>query len=159
MLVIVFSCEKFRPYILGSHVLIHTDHPAIRYLMAKKEAKPRLIRWVLLLQEFDIEIKDKKGSDNVIADHLSRLEMTAGNEKETEIAENFLDEQLFFLSVQTPWYADIVNYLACVVVPPEFSYQQRRKLRTDCRFYIWDDLLLYRRGTYMIIRRCVQETE
>ena len=74
MLAIVFSCEKFRPYILGSHVIIHTDHAAIKYLMAKKEAKPRLIRRVLLLQEFDIEIKDKKGCDKVIADHLSRVE-------------------------------------------------------------------------------------
>ena len=72
----VFACEKFKPYILGSYVIIHTDHAAIKYLMAKKEAKPRLIRWVLLLQEFDQEIKDKKGNDNVIVDHLSRLEKT-----------------------------------------------------------------------------------
>ena len=63
--------------------------------MAKKEAKPRLIRWVLLLQEFDLEIKDKKGSDNVIADHLSRVEKPTVKEKGREIAENFLDEQLF----------------------------------------------------------------
>ena len=70
-----------------------------------------------------MEIKDKKGSDNVIADHLSRLEKTTEKEKETKIAENFPNEQWFFLSVQTPWYVDIVNYLACGVVPPEFSYQ------------------------------------
>ena len=159
MLEMVFACEKFRPYILGSHVIVHTDHAAIKYLMAKKEAKPRLIRWVLLLQEFDIEIKDKKGSDNVIADHLSRLEMIAGKEKETDLAEIFPDEQLFLLSVQTPWYADIVNYLACGVVPPEFSYQYRRTYRIDCRIYIWDEPLLYRRGAYMLIRRCVPEIE
>ena len=65
MLAMVFACEKFKPYILGSHVIVHIDHASIKYLMAKKDSKPRLIRWVLLLQKFDLEIKDKKGSDNV----------------------------------------------------------------------------------------------
>ena len=102
MLAMVFACEKFRPYILGSHVIIHTDHAAIKYLMAKKEAKPRQIRWVLLLQEFDLEIKDKKGCDNVIAGHLSRIEHTTVKEEEMEVGENFLDEQLFRLSFQLP---------------------------------------------------------
>ena len=60
MMEMVFSCEKFRPYILGSHVIIHIDHVVIRYLMTKKDAKPRLIIWVLLLQESNIEIKDKR---------------------------------------------------------------------------------------------------
>ena len=123
MLAIVFTCEMFRPYILGSHVIVHTDHATIKYLMAKKDAKPRLIRWVLLLQEFDLEIKDKKGSDNVIVDHLSRLEKPMEDERGNEIKEDFHDEQLFQVSVQTPWYADIVNFLACGVMPPEFSYQ------------------------------------
>ena len=86
MLAIVFACEKFRPYILGYHVIIHTDNVAIKYLMAEKEAKPRLIRWVLLLYEFNLEIKDKKGCDNVIADHLSRVEKPAVQEEEREIA-------------------------------------------------------------------------
>ena len=92
MLAMVFACEKFRPYILGSHVIIHTDHAAIKYLMAKKEAKPRLIRWVLLLQEFNLEIKDKKGYDNVIAYHLSRVEKTTVKKEKMEVVENFPDE-------------------------------------------------------------------
>ena len=159
MLAIVFACEKFRQYILGSHVVIHTDHAAIKYLMSKKEAKPRLIRWVLLLQEFDLEIKDKKGCDNVIADHLSRVERSTEEEENATLTENFPDEQLFKVSSQLPWYADIVNYLACGVIPSEFTSQQKRKLRTDSRFYIWDDPLLFKRGADMILRRCVSENE
>jgi len=73
LLAVVFAVEKFRAYLLGSKVIIHTDHSAIRYLMTKKDAKPRLIRWVLLLQEFDAEIVDRKGTENNVADHLSRL--------------------------------------------------------------------------------------
>ena len=122
-------------------------------------AKPRLIRWVLLLHEFDLEIKDKKGCDNVIADHLLRVEKPTVQEEEREIAENFPDEQLFQMSLQSPWYADIMNFLACGIMPPEFSYQQRKKLRTDSRYYIWDDPLLFKRGVDLIIRRCVPEGE
>ena len=60
MLEIVFACEKFRPYILGPQVIVHTNHATIKYPMEKKYAKPRLIRWVLLLEEFNLEMKDKK---------------------------------------------------------------------------------------------------
>ena len=92
ILEMVFACEKFKPYILGSHVILHIDHAAIKYLMANKDAKPRLIKWVLLLQEFDIEIKDKKGNDNVIANHLTRIEKPTKDEREIEMKENFPDE-------------------------------------------------------------------
>ena len=70
----VFACDKFRSYIVDSKVIVHTDHAAIKYLMEKKDAKPRLIRWVLLLQEFDSHITDRKGAQNRVADNLSRLE-------------------------------------------------------------------------------------
>ena len=112
ILAMVFACEKFRPYILGSHVIIHTNHASIKYLMAKKDVKPRLIIWVLLLQEFDIKIKEKKGSGNVLANHLSRIDKSTEEGRETEIEEKFPDEQLFHMTVQVPWYAYIVNYLA-----------------------------------------------
>jgi hypothetical protein len=76
-LAVVFACDKFRPYIVDSKVIIHTDQAAIKYLMEKKDAKPRLIRWVLLLQEFDLHIVDRKGAENPVADNLSRLENIA----------------------------------------------------------------------------------
>jgi hypothetical protein len=71
---VIFACDKFRPYIFDSKVTVHTDHSAIKYVMNKKDAKPRLIRWVLLLQEFDLHIVERKGEDNPVADHFSRME-------------------------------------------------------------------------------------
>ena len=91
--------------------------------MIKEEAKPRLIRWVLLLQEFDMEIKDKMGNENVVADHLSRLESDKGVENHTEIEESFPDEQLLVMESHFPWYAYFVNYLACNVLPPGLTSQ------------------------------------
>ncbi|CAN6579368.1 unnamed protein product [Malus baccata var. baccata] len=91
LLAVVFALDKFRSYLLGTKVIIYTDHAALKYLLTKKEAKPRLIRWMLLLQEFDIEIRDKKGSENVVADHLSRL---VHEEDVVPIPETFPDEQL-----------------------------------------------------------------
>ena len=78
LLAVVYALEKFWPYILGIKIIIYTDHAALKCLLSKKEAKPRLIRWVLLLQEFKLEIKDKKGSENSVADHLSRLYISRG---------------------------------------------------------------------------------
>ena len=83
---------------LLSKVIVYTDHSALKYLLAKKDAKPRLIRLILLLQEFDLEIKDKKGTKNVVVDHLSRLEnldLDALAEKNDPINEEFQDEYLF----------------------------------------------------------------
>jgi hypothetical protein len=69
----VFALEKFRYYLLSTKVVIFPDHAALRYLLKKKESKPRLIRWILFLQESDLKIKDKKGVENHVVDHLSRL--------------------------------------------------------------------------------------
>ena len=72
-LAVVFALEKFRSYIVGSPVTIFTDHAALKYLLSNQDTKPRLTRWILLCQEFNLTIKDKKGVENVVADHLSRL--------------------------------------------------------------------------------------
>jgi Ni,Fe-hydrogenase III component G len=74
LLAIVYAFDKFRSYLVGNKCIVFTDHATIKFLLSKKEAKPRLIRWILLLQEFDIEIHDKKGAENVVVDHLSRIE-------------------------------------------------------------------------------------
>jgi len=71
MLVVVFAFDKFRSYLIGSKVIVYIDHAALRYLIEKKEFKPRLIRWVLLLKEFDLEIRDRKGIKNQVDDHIS----------------------------------------------------------------------------------------
>nr|XP_017248025.1 PREDICTED: uncharacterized protein LOC108219212 [Daucus carota subsp. sativus] len=139
LLAIVYGFEKFRSYLLGTKVLVYTDHAAIRYLVSKKDSKPRLIRWVLLLQEFELEIKDRKGTENQVADHLSRLEDEARASKDTTlINESFPDEQLFGVQEEEPWFADIVNYLVSNVIPPDLSYAQRKKFLHEVEIFdVW----------------------
>ena len=130
----------------------------MKYLLAKKDAKPRLIRWILLLQEFDLEIKDKKGIENTVADHLSR--MHTEREVTIPINELFPDEQLWNVnSVDCPWYADIVNYLHSKTLPPDFSFQQKKWFFASLKDFFWDDPLLFKRCPDGIIRRCVPEDE
>nr|GEX19562.1 DNA-directed DNA polymerase [Tanacetum cinerariifolium] len=74
MLAVVYAFEKFQSYLIMNKCIVHTDHSTLKYLFAKKDAKARLLRWVLLLQEFDFDVIDTKGAENLMADHLSRLE-------------------------------------------------------------------------------------
>lgn len=84
---------------MGAKVIVHTDHATFRYLMTKKDSKARLMRWVLLLQEFDLEIVDRKGCENQVADHFSLLEEEGRPRDGLEINDSFPDEQLLSLSV------------------------------------------------------------
>ena len=126
-LAVVFACDKFRPYIVDPKVIVHIDHVAIKYLMENKDAKPRLIQWVLLLQEFDLHIIDRKGVENPVADNLSRLENVLDDP--LPIDDSFPDEQLAVINVahNTPWYANYANYIVAKYLPPSFTYQQKRK--------------------------------
>ena len=158
LLAIVFAFDKFRPYLIGNKVVVHTDHSAIKYLMTKKDAKPRLIRWVLLLQEFDVEIKDKKGIENLVADHLSRLE---GARDDVPMNDEFPDEKLFTIEDKraVPWFADYVTYLVAKVIPPEFNYQKKKRFFAHLKHYYWEEPILYRHCADQVIRRCVPEDE
>ncbi|RDX70784.1 Retrovirus-related Pol polyprotein, partial [Mucuna pruriens] len=125
LLAIVFALDKFHSYLLGSKIIVFSDHAALRYLLKKPDAKPRLIRWMLLLQEFDLEIRDKKGVENSMADHLSRIE----RESESKlIRDEFPDEQLLHIKTATPWFADICNYVATSHLLPEASRTHKDKI-------------------------------
>jgi len=107
LLAVVFAFEKFRSYIVNSKVIVYTDHAAIKYLLSKKDIKPRLIRWILLLQEFDVEIRDKKGVENVVADHLSR--MYYGDDGKEPIKDQMRDDHLYRILDKDDWMNDIIR--------------------------------------------------
>nr|GEW44653.1 reverse transcriptase domain-containing protein [Tanacetum cinerariifolium] len=157
MLVIVYAFEKFRPYLVLSKSIVYTDHSALKYLLSKQDAKPRLLWWVLLLQEFDITIRDKKGSENLAADHLSRLENPHNNMlKNKDINENFPLETIGSLSSEsTLWFADIANFHARNFIKKGLTSQQKKKFFKDVKHYFWDDPYLFRIRRDQIIRRCV----
>ena len=109
---------------------------------------------MLLLQEFNLEIKDKKGTENLVADYLSRLE---GPSKEIHINDDFLDEQLLEIKDRKPvsWFADLVDYLVARVLPPEFSYRKKKIFFAQLKHYYWEEPILYKHCIDQMIRRCV----
>jgi hypothetical protein len=131
LLAVVFACKKFRSYLVGSLVVVFSDHATFKYLLSKKDSKARLVRWILLLQGFDITIKDKKGIENVVADHLSRLTTDLKSDI-TLIDDYFPNESL--LSVSTlPWFANIVNFLVSRQLPTHWSTQDKRKFLNEVK--------------------------
>jgi len=123
LLAIVYALEKFRSYLIGYRVVVYTDHAVIKYLLTKPDSKPRLIR-ILLLQEFDLEIKDKKGCENQVADHLSKLVNEEVTTLEKEVLEEFPDEKLLLVS-NRPWFAEMANFKVAQVVPEDMSWHQQ----------------------------------
>jgi hypothetical protein len=150
LLALVFTIEKFRSYLVGANVIVYIDHAALKYLLTKKDVKPHLIQWILLLQEFDLEIRDKKGVENSVADHLSCLQF----EKFAELPINnyMRDDTLVKVSTTDPWYTNIINYFMVGYIPPGAD---KKKIIRDSRLHLWDDPYLYRVCVDGLLRRCI----
>ena len=117
MLAVVYALDKFHTYLIGADIIIFTDQSALKYLLTKQNAKARLIKWVLLLQEFNLQIRDKKGVENVVVDHLSRLTI-AHNTHNPPIYDEFPKESLITVD-NAPWFAHIANFLVTGELPTE----------------------------------------
>ncbi|RVW66711.1 Retrovirus-related Pol polyprotein from transposon 17.6 [Vitis vinifera] len=135
LLAVVFALDKFRAYLVGSSIVVFTDHSALKYLLTKQDAKARLIRWILLLQEFNLQIRDKKGVENVVADHLSRL-VIAHDSHGLPINDDFPEESLI-----------------------EWSAQDKRHFLAKIHAYYWEEPFLFKYCADQIIRKCVPEQE
>ncbi|KAJ9693915.1 hypothetical protein PVL29_009743 [Vitis rotundifolia] len=157
LLAVVYALDKFRAYLVGSSIVVFTDHSALKYLLTKQDAKARLIRWILLLQEFNLQIKDKKGVENVVADHLSRL-VISHNSHGLPINDDFPEESLMLLE-DAPWYAHIANYLVTGEVPSEWKAQDRKHFFAKIHAYYWEEPFLFKYCADQIIRKCVPEQE
>ncbi|GJS82590.1 reverse transcriptase domain-containing protein [Tanacetum coccineum] len=138
LLAVVYAFEKFRPYLVLSKTIVYTDHLALKYLLAKQDAMPRLLQWILLLQEFDVIIHNKKGAENLMADHLSRLENPH----------------------QVPYGLPTLQIThAGNFVVKGMSSQQKKKFFKDVKHYFWNDPYLFRHCVDQVIRRCVHGQE
>nr|GFB33642.1 reverse transcriptase domain-containing protein [Tanacetum cinerariifolium] len=159
MLAVVYAFEKFRSYLIINKSIVYTDHSALKYLFAKKDAKARLLRWILLLQEFDFKVIDTRGAENYAADHLSRLENPYENIFDPkEINKAFPLKTLNKIAhndPSTPWYADLAKYHTRNFIIKGMTSHQKKKFFKDARHYFWDDPYLFRTCVDQIIRRCV----
>ena len=165
LLAVVYALDKFRAYFVGSDIIIFIDHSALKYLLTKKDAKARLTRWVLLVQEFNLQIKDKKGVENVVAYHLSRLTIAHNthsppihDEFRPPIHDEFPEESLLLVE-STPWYAHIANFLVTGEIPTEWKTQEKKYLFEKIHSYYWDEPFMFKYCADQIIRRCVPERE
>ncbi|GJV47574.1 putative nucleotidyltransferase, ribonuclease H [Tanacetum coccineum] len=159
LIVVVFAFDKFRPYMILSKMIVYTNHSALRHLFKNKDAKPRRIRWILLLQEFDIEIKDKKGTENVAANHLSQINNDERSD-DSDVDDNFPGETLMeIITNDTPWFTDFANYLVGDVIPKRMTYQQKNKFFSGLKNYFWEDPYLFKVCSDSMIRRYVSVLE
>eukprot|EP00253_Pinus_taeda_P022646 PITA_22646 len=155
-LAVIHAVNKFRHYITGYPVILYTDHSAIKYLANKPITNGKITRWLILLQEFDITIKDRPGKENLVADFLSR---TPKPIDAAAVEDQFPDEHLFAVAVETPWYADVANYLAVGKLPKHITPNERKQIVQRSTRFSWIGGYLFHTGADMHIRRCVREDE
>ncbi|GJU64235.1 reverse transcriptase domain-containing protein [Tanacetum coccineum] len=158
LMAVVFAFNKFRSYLILSKTIVHTDHSALKHLFKKQDAKPCLIRWILLLQEFDMEIKDRKGTENVAVDHLSRIENEEISD-DSEVDDNFLREKLMEINTREEPWSDFANYLVADIIPKGMTYQQKNKFFSDLKHYFWEETYLFKLCSNGMIRRCISGPE
>nr|GFC84486.1 reverse transcriptase domain-containing protein [Tanacetum cinerariifolium] len=163
MLAVVYTFENFRSYLIMNKSIVYTDHSTLKYLFAKKDVTTRLLRWIVLLQEFDFKVIDTRGAENYAADHLSRLENPYENIFDPkEINKTFPLKSLNKVAHKdpsTPWFAELENYHAGNFIIKGMTSQQKQKFFKDARDYIWDDPHLFRTCADQIIRCCVAGKE
>jgi hypothetical protein len=133
LLAVIFTFEKFRSYIVNSKVIVYTDHAAIKYLLAKKDAKPRLIHWIILVQKFDVEIRDKKGVENVVADRLSR--MNRGQDDKEPIEDKMRDDHLYRVLDKDTWMNDIIRAIWKMPLDHLDRNSQRRIISESKKYF------------------------
>eukprot|EP00253_Pinus_taeda_P027764 PITA_27764 len=154
---VVHALNKFPHYITGYQTFLHIDHATIRYLINKPDVNARIIRWLLLLQQFDLTIVDKLGRENVVVDFLSRLDLPTG--EEGTVDDQMPNEHLFSISVLSPWFADIANYLILAQFPPHLSSEEKSIIVRKIASFTWIGGNLFKLGPDSILRRFVREEE
>nr|GEZ67017.1 reverse transcriptase domain-containing protein [Tanacetum cinerariifolium] len=164
MLAVVYAFKKFQSYLIMNKSIVYTDHSSLKYLFAKKDSKARLLRWVLLIQEFKFKVIDTKGAKNLAADNLSRLQKPHQNMFDPkEINETFPLKTLNMVSFcgdsSTPWFADFANYYTGNFVVKGMSSQQKNKFFKDVKHYFWDDPFLFKIYANQVIKRYVHGQE
>ena len=157
LLAVVYALDKFCEYLMGAEIIIFTDHSALKYLLTKQNAKARVIRWVLLLQEFNLQIRDKKGVENVVVDHLSRLTIEH-NTHNPPIYDEFPKESLLTVD-SAPWFAHIANFLGTGELPTEWKAQNKKFFHAKVHSYYWEEPYLFKYCADQIIKKFVPEGE
>ncbi|GJR22474.1 DNA-directed DNA polymerase [Tanacetum coccineum] len=146
LMAVVFEFDKFRSYLILSKTIVHTDHSALKHMFKKQDGKPHLVRWILLLQEFDIEIKDKKGTENVAADHLSRIDNNETSD-DSEVDNNFPGETLMEINTRDePWK----NHIFLKPTGGHYGPNVTAKKVLDSGFY-WPTII---KEAHTLVRLC-----